>query len=170
MIAGENQDNLLQIFFGTWDIQLETWTIPYKPGHLVTVCNIKLTKIWHSLNPGAGESSSFSKLSVTAVNQHPNSRHQVCCLGVANYKSSDLINGAVISKMTISILIRGPEFRDWDHSDPMKKIIDVVIFKRSWCSLNGSQLEPASSSCRWLCTYDISVLASALSSGSCCLF
>ena len=83
-----------------------------------------------------------SQLSITAVNQRPHGRHQ------SYYKSSNLINGAIISKMTTSTLIRGPKFSDWDHNDLLKKMIDLVFLERSWRFLNGNQMEPASSS-RW---------------------
>ena len=73
---------------------------------------------------------SWSQLSITAVNQRPHGRHQ------SYYKSSNLIKGAIISKMTTSTLFRGPKFRDWEHNDSLKKCIDLVFHERVWGFLN----------------------------------
>ena len=48
-----------------------------------------------------------------------------------NDKSSNLINGAIISKMTTRILIRGSEFTKRDQNDSMKAMIDSVFLERS---------------------------------------
>ena len=103
---------------------------------------VTLNLVWLSVSPGAGESSRWANCqSQLSINTHTSD--------IKTTMSSNLINGAIISKMTTSTLIRGLEFSDWD--DSLKNITDLVFLERSWGFLNTNQLEPASSDHQWRC-------------------
>lgn len=97
-------------------------------------------------------------MSDDSVDKRSYSRHQ-SLLWV--FKS----NGGIISTMTTSTLIIGPEYNDWNHNDLLT--IDLLFLERSSYLLNGSLLE---SGIFWS-HYPVAVGCIALTSsnGSCSL-